>query len=62
MNLQEFRELTQELSGELELCCAGAPVRLAWADAESCVIDDDPTVVARLGDDARVLYLHTIDS
>ena len=55
MTLQEFRELTADLSGDLELTAAGGDVAILWHNQESVSIDDG---LPRLDheDNATVLF------
>ena len=55
MLLSEFRRLTEELDGDLELLCAGGPVDLLWHDDDAVSIDN-ASLNVELGADARVLY------
>ena len=40
MTLNEFRELTAHLDGDLELLCAGAAVNVLWHNGDCISIDD----------------------
>ncbi len=58
MLLQEFRELTAGLDGDLVLCCGGAAIQLVWHSERGAVsIDDDADYP--LENDATVLYRNT---
>lgn len=58
MTLAEFRELTQDLDGDLVFCCAGADIGLLWHSDDSVGIDDDCTFGLDDGSlgDANVLF------
>ena len=55
MTLQEFRELTAHLDGDLELTCAGGDVAIVWHDHGAVSIDDG-TPWLDDEDNATVLY------
>jgi len=59
MTLAEFRRLTDHLAGELELLCAGAPIRIVLHDTDAVSIDD--SYIPDDDDDRVVLWERCLD-